>query len=106
MGIDQQLINEIVRRILSVTSPDRIILFGSAANGPMTSDSDIDLMILESGECDPRSVRTAIRHSLFGLMWAFDLIVLPTEQFERNKNIVGTAAWPAAQSGKVIYEAA
>jgi len=33
---------EIVRRVLSVFSPDRIILFGSAARGEMTEDSDID----------------------------------------------------------------
>ena len=31
MGIDESLIREIVRRLLDVTKPDRIILFGSAA---------------------------------------------------------------------------
>ena len=31
MDIDQQLIDEIVRRILTKSKPDRIILFGSAA---------------------------------------------------------------------------
>ena len=39
------LIQEIVRRILTVTKPDRIILFGSAATGNMTRDSDIDLLV-------------------------------------------------------------
>jgi uncharacterized protein len=104
MGIDQQLIDEIVRRVLSVAAPDRIIVFGSAAAGPMGPDSDIDLIILESAPRDPGEERTAIRHALFGLGRAFDLIVLSTEKFERTKAIIGTIAWPAAQFGKVIYD--
>jgi predicted nucleotidyltransferase len=46
MGIDDSLVREIVRRLLGVARPDRIILFGSAATGPMTRDSDIDLLVV------------------------------------------------------------
>lgn len=106
MGLAQPILDEIVRRILSVNTPDRIILFGSAAAETMTPDSDIDLMILEPSVHDPRATRGAIRQALFGLGRAFDLVVLPTEKYERSKNIIGTAAWPAAHSGKVIYESA
>ena len=31
MGVDETLVNEIVRRVLAVAQPERIILFGSAA---------------------------------------------------------------------------
>jgi predicted nucleotidyltransferase len=44
--IDEKMIQEIVRRILSFTSPQRIILFGSAATGQMTPDSDLDLLVV------------------------------------------------------------
>ena len=47
MGLDDTLLGEIVRRVLSVARPDTIILFGSAATGQMTKDSDIDLLIVE-----------------------------------------------------------
>jgi len=33
MDLDQKLIEEIIGRILNVTQPERIILFGSAARG-------------------------------------------------------------------------
>ena len=46
MGVDETLLEEIVRRILEVARPDKIILFGSAATGQMTKDSDIDLLIV------------------------------------------------------------
>lgn len=48
MGADQALLDEIVHRILAVARPDRIILFGSAARGAMTKDSDIDLLVVEA----------------------------------------------------------
>ena len=47
MGIDDKIIEEIVRQILTVAKPDKIILFGSAATGQMTRDSDVDLLIVE-----------------------------------------------------------
>jgi len=47
MGISAVLEQEIVRRILAVAKPDRVIVFGSAAAGRMTADSDIDLLVVE-----------------------------------------------------------
>ncbi len=48
MDLDQKLIEEIIGRILAVTPAERIIIFGSAAIGKMTRDSDIDLLVLRS----------------------------------------------------------
>jgi hypothetical protein len=66
--------------------------------------------IITTGACpvtpEMRAPKAAIRHALFGLGRAFDLIVMPTEKFERGKHVIGAAAWPASQSGKVIYDAA
>ena len=47
MGIGEGLLQEVVRRVLKVAQPERIILFGSAATGRMTPDSDIDLLVVE-----------------------------------------------------------
>jgi predicted nucleotidyltransferase len=48
MPIDQKPINEIVDRILAVFQAERVILFGSAASGEMTRNSDIDLLVLDN----------------------------------------------------------
>ena len=47
MTVDDDLLKEVVDRILSVAEPERIILFGSAASGSMTRDSDLDLLVIE-----------------------------------------------------------
>jgi len=105
-GIDESLVKEIVRRILGVACPDRIILFGSAAAGTLSRDSDIDLLILEANPGDHRRESVRIGATLDGLGYPFDVIVISTEWFEASKNVVGGIAYPAHKYGKVIYETA
>jgi predicted nucleotidyltransferase len=106
MAISQTLVSEIVKRILSVAEPQRIILFGSAAMGEISKDSDIDLLVLESSPGDTRKESVRIRQAVRGLGYPFDIIVIATERFEESKNVVGGIAYPANKYGKVIYEAA
>jgi predicted nucleotidyltransferase len=105
MGISQEIIEEIIRRIRAVAKPDRIILFGSAAGGPMTRDSDIDLLVLERRPVEPRKESVKIREALRGMGYPFDVIIMKTERFEESKMVIGGIAFPANKYGKVIYEA-
>jgi uncharacterized protein len=106
MEVDERIVGEIVRRILSVCAPDRIILFGSAAAGKMTRDSDIDLLVLEENPGDTREESVRIGEALRGLGFPFDIIVMPRDRFEESKGVIGGIAYPANKYGKVIYEAA
>ncbi len=106
MGVDQPLISEIVRRILAVARPDRIILFGSAATGNMTPDSDIDLLVVEPELPDRSAEYVRIRRALRGMGYPFDVILITTKWFEDTKNIIGGIAYPANKYGKVVYDAA
>jgi predicted nucleotidyltransferase len=106
MAIDESLVKEIVRRILTVAAADRIILFGSAAAGTMTRDSDIDLLVVEADPGHQRQRSLSIREKLIGLGYPFDVIVISTKWFEESKGVIGGIAYPANKYGKVIYEAA
>jgi len=106
MGIDESLSQEIVRRILSVSKPDRIILFGSAATGRITRDSDIDLLVVDPSPSNTIEERVRLRRSLRGLGFPFDVFIIATGSFEESKNIFGGIAYPAHKYGRVIYEAA
>jgi len=105
MGIDESLVEEIVRRVLTAAAPDRIILFGSAATGDMTRDSDIDLLVVDRDPGDRRKESVKIDATLSGLGYPFDVIVISSEWFEASKNVIGGIAYPANKYGKVIYEA-
>ena len=106
MGVDEQVLNEIIRRIREVAKPERIILFGSAATGAMTKDSDIDLLIIEPAPENVREESLMVRNALRGLGYPFDIIIMATERFEESKGVIGGIAFPANKYGKVIYEAA
>ncbi len=104
MGIDQATIDEILRRILSISNADRIILYGSAATGKMTPDSDIDLLVLEQNPDNSSEKRVEIGDVLRGLGYAFDVRVMATERFEETKDVIGGIAYPADKYGAVIYD--
>lgn len=104
--IDDAILREITRRILAVSRPERVILFGSAARGEMTADSDIDLLVLSSSEIDSRAEAVRIRTALAGLPFPFDVVVMSRDRFEETRETIGGVAWPAAHHGKIIYEAA
>ena len=106
MGIDEKLIETIVERVLTVAKPERIILFGSAATGRVTRDSDIDLLVVERSPSDTRAESVRIADTLRGLGFPFDVIVIASERFEETKDLIGAIAYPANKYGKVVYEAA
>ena len=43
--VDPEVLADIVRRVVEVASPEKIILFGSAARGEMGPHNDVDLLI-------------------------------------------------------------
>ncbi len=106
MGIDQAMREDIVRRILSVTSPEKIILFGSAVTGEMTEDSDIDLLIVEKDITDRRHKYVRIRRALRDIPFPFDIVLTTSDYFEQTKNTVGGIAYPVNKEGRLLYEAA
>lgn len=105
-GVDETLIREIVRRVLTVARPAKIILFGSAATGTMNPDSDIDLLIVESAPTDHRAEYVRIRHAIGDVGHPVDLLFITAPWFEESKDVIGGLAYPAHKYGKVIYDAA
>lgn len=106
MTIDQPIIDEIIRRIMAVTHPDKVIMFGSAATGGMDEDSDIDLLVLTPRAGNSRAESVRLVEALRGLGYPFDVLVMASEQFEESKDVVGGIAYPAHRQGRVIYAAA
>ena len=92
MSVNEDLIKEVIDRIVSISSPEKVILFGSAATGNMTSDSDIDLLVIMKEPIDSRKQGNFLARNLRGLGYPFD--------------VIGGIAYPAHKYGRVIYEAA
>ena len=102
--INQEQINEITKRIVGHFKPQKIILFGSYANGTPTEESDLDLLIIKDSDIPSRLQNRKVRKMLSDLKIPVDVIVKTSEEFQTYKDIIGTVIYPANKFGKVIYE--
>lgn len=102
-ALDEATLQEIVRRIVEVAQPERIILFGSAARGEMGPHSDVDLLVVKRGEFDVRRLTGEIYRSLHGVGEAVDVIVVTPEQVERYRNVHCLVIAPALREGREVY---
>ena len=102
--LSEEILQEIVRRIVETVKPEKIILFGSAARGEMGPDSDLDLLVVKP--CGHRRrTATKIERSLIGIGIPTDIIVAKPEDIERYKDTIGLIYRPALRDGKTIYAA-
>ncbi len=105
MAKTEDILNTVVERILNVAKPKRIILFGSAATGQMTPDSDLDLLVIEPEVKNHREEIIRLREAVGDVDISVDVFAMDVERFEETKEVIGGLAYPANKYGKVIYEA-
>jgi predicted nucleotidyltransferase len=98
------LLDEIVRRILQVGSPHRIVLFGSRARGDARRDSDLDLLLVEDSEL-PR-YRRAPRYlrALVGVFPAKDIVVWTPAEVDAWRDVPNAFITAALREGRTLYE--
>lgn len=104
--IDSNKINEITTRIALKFNPDKIILFGSYANGTQKDDSDLDLLIIQDTELPPQKRGFDIRMSLLGLMIPFDILIYTKYEFESEIENKFSFLSSVIKNSKVLYERA
>lgn len=100
---DPRVLDEIVRRIVMVASPERILLFGSAARGEMGPHSDIDLLVVKGGDYDRGRLTEEIYMSLFGIGAPVDVVVATPEEIERYRDCHAAVVAPALREGRVLH---
>ena len=103
--LDQQILDDIIRRIVEVAQPEKIILFGSATRGEMNRHSDVDLLVVKEG-AHRRRLAGRIYQNLYGVGAAVDVVVVTPADVERYKDSHALVIKPALREGRVVYEAA
>ncbi len=100
--LKQDVLDEIVQRIVEVAQPEKIILFGSAAKGEMGPNSDVDILVIKSGVHRRRLAQT-IYVNMVGVGQAVNIVVVTPEDVERYKDSFALVIEPALREGKVVY---
>lgn len=102
--IRHEILNEAVRRLVEKFHPEKIILFGSQARGTADSRSDIDLLVISPIKEKRRKLMVEMNRVLTELEYAFDIIILTREEFERDRKIPGTIGRYVSREGRILYE--
>jgi len=98
-------LQEVTRRIVRVAKPSRLLLFGSAASGHMTEDSDLDILVVVQGPVHRRRMAQEIYRSLRGVGVSVDVVVATEDDLQNYGQRAGTILKTALREGRVIYEA-
>ncbi|MDE0131841.1 MAG: nucleotidyltransferase domain-containing protein [bacterium] len=104
-ALDPSILDDIIRRVVEVARPEKIILFGSAARGEMNRHSDVDLLVVKDG-VDALDLMGQIYRNLRGVGAAVDAIVVSPQDVERYKDSHALVIKPALREGRVVYETA
>lgn len=104
-SVSRDILREIIRRVVEVAKPEKIILFGSAARGEMGPNSDVDLLVVKKGRYHRGRLTEQIYMNMFGVGQAVDVIVVTPEDVERYKESFALVIYPALREGKVVYAA-
>jgi len=96
-------LKDIIKRILNIITPDKIILFGSRARGNARTDSDYDLLIVKDEIINPNKIEADIYISFVGLEVPVDIILTTSEKLEKHKDTIGYVYKSALKDGIVVY---
>lgn len=103
MKLDQQICKELCRRIVELTHPAKIILFGSYAAGDASTESDIDILVIKEGVTSKRRESVAIWKVLRDIPLAKDILVATPDEFDFYRHEAGSVMRTAAEKGIVLY---
>lgn len=103
-AVREEVLDDIIQRIVDVAHPEKIILFGSAARGEGGPNSDFDLLVIKRG-AHRRRLAQEIYMSLYGVGQAVDVVVVTPEDVERYEDATSLVIEPALREGKTIYVA-
>jgi uncharacterized protein len=102
MSIQEQ-IDQVIKAIIAGYAPEKIILFGSYAQGNPTKDSDIDLLVIKDDNLPKVQRNRVVRSFLKDFSIPVDVIVKTTQEYEMLKDVIGTVVYTANKYGRVLY---
>jgi uncharacterized protein len=106
-AITPEKVDQAIEKIITISQPKKLILFGSYVQGKSHQNSDLDILIVSHSELkSARKESVRIRRALRGIDMAFDILVVPEDKLEELSATPGLIYRESLNKGKVVYESA
>ena len=97
---------DIVRRIVGVADPDKVILFGGRARGEAAEGSDYDILVVADSD-EPQYARTGPLYiAMKGIPTPVDVVWWTAAEIEQWREARSFFVTRAIREGEVVYERA
>jgi predicted nucleotidyltransferase len=101
-SVNDDLVRDIVRRIIETAQPEKVILFGSQARGDARPDSDFDLLVIKQSD-EPRQCRSVPLYvALADLPVEVEVMVYTPEEVEEWREVPQAFVTTAVREGTRI----
>jgi predicted nucleotidyltransferase len=101
--VDDAVIAEAGRRLSAAAPPNsRVILFGSAARGELTRDSDLDFLVIEPEVENPALESVRLRRVLADVLVPMDIIVASEHRVQEWRDVRGSLIHAALTGGREL----
>jgi predicted nucleotidyltransferase len=103
--ITPEKVQVVIGKIIELSQPRKIILFGSYIRGNTHLNSDLDILIVTKNEVEsPRKESIRIRHALKGIHISMDILVISESKLKELANVPWLIYREAIKYGSVVYE--
>jgi uncharacterized protein len=103
--IQQHKVDSALRRIVAVSHPRQIILFGSYVQRRVNRNSDLDIfVVMRPGTRRPQAETVRIRRALRGILMPMDILVIAEDRLSAVSDAPGLIYAEILRHGKVVYE--
>lgn len=101
----QEVLDELVRRIVEAVHPRRIVLFGSAARGQMGPHNYLDVLVVMPDGVHRRQTARHIYRTLYDLGMSKDIVMVTESDVRDYADEPSLVICPALKEGKELYRA-
>lgn len=102
--VTEEVLGEMVRRIVTALCPEKIILFGSYAYGKPSNDSDVDVLVILETSARPVDRYLAVSRLLRPRPFPLDILVRTPDEIRQALQQGDTFIRDILRQGRVLYE--
>jgi predicted nucleotidyltransferase len=102
--VTEEVLAEIVRRIVTTLHPEKVILFGSYVYGTPSDDSDVDLLVILHSHARPVDRYLAVSRLLRPRPFPLDILVKTPEEITQALQKGDAFIREIMSQGRLLYE--